>query len=61
MRARLVHCGPYESDLVLVCAQPVNEKNVPATIYQKVDNYVLAEVVSILECDINSPFDVYQA
>jgi len=41
-------------------SEPNYKKNVPATIYQKVDNDVLAEVMPILECDIHSPFDVYQ-
>jgi hypothetical protein len=31
---------------------------VPATIHEKVYNYVLAKILPILECDVNSPFDV---
>jgi hypothetical protein len=37
------------------------ESDVPTTIYKKVDNYILAEVMPILECDFDSPFNVYQA
>jgi hypothetical protein len=61
MRVRRVHCGPYESTFTSVCAEPIYENDVPATIYKKVDNYILAEVMPILERDFDSPFDVYQA
>ena len=60
MRARQAHCGPCEREFTLVCAAPDCEKDVPATIHQKVNDYILAEMLSILECDFNSSFDVCQ-
>ena len=64
---RLCECGlikfvmaPIENDFTSRFPDRIMKKNVPATIYQKVDNDVLAEVMPILECDIHSPFDVYQ-
>ena len=47
--------------VTLVCAEPIYKSDVPATIYKKVDNYILAEVMPILECDFDSPFNVCQA
>ena len=47
--------------VALVCAEPIYKSDVPATIYKKVDNYILAEVLPILECDFDSPFNVCQA
>lgn len=59
MRVHQVHCGPYESDFS-VCRTDLRS-DVPATIYKKVDNYILAEVMPILKCDFDSPFNVCQA
>lgn len=44
-----------------MCAEPSYESDVPATIYKEVDDYILTEMMPILECDFDSPFDVYQA
>jgi hypothetical protein len=47
--------------VTLARAEPIHESDAPATIYKKVDNYILAEVMPVLECDFDSPFNVCQA
>ena len=61
MRARQAHCGPYESRIHISASKTrLREirEYVPATIYKKIYNHILTEMMSILECDVNSPFNV---
>ena len=61
MQARQAHCGPYECGIHISLGQTTKREisqYAPATIYKKVYYYILTEMMPILECNVNSPFDV---
>jgi hypothetical protein len=62
MRVRQAHCGPYECGIQIISVGQTRVREyVPATIHKKVYNYILSKIMPILECDVNSPFDVCSA